>query len=140
MSNFKGFKPESDIFIIPERVDFRLSINVLTAYVQEILKISPMENACFVFCKRNSNKLKIVQWDFNGFWLHYKRLESGKFHWPSPDSAYLPITKDQYDWLMNQLERWVQAGVCNQGHLDQKALKLPNLVGFKGFFVSPDMV
>ncbi|WP_131826363.1 IS66 family insertion sequence element accessory protein TnpB, partial [Salinivibrio costicola] len=31
---------------------------------------------------RRRDKLKILQWDTNGFWLHYRRLESGTFKWP----------------------------------------------------------
>ena len=26
-----------------------------------------------------SDKIKIIEWDFNGFWLLYKRLEQGSF-------------------------------------------------------------
>jgi transposase len=29
----------------------------------------------FVFCGRARNKITILQWSHNGFWLHYKRLE-----------------------------------------------------------------
>ncbi|MBU5265939.1 transposase [Virgibacillus proomii] len=27
--------------------------------------------------------MKILQWEVNGFWLYYRRLEKGTFHWPS---------------------------------------------------------
>ncbi len=36
-------------------------------------------------------------------WLYYKRLESGKFNWPCMDEDIIPISRDQYDWLMNGL-------------------------------------
>ncbi|MCL6589621.1 MAG: transposase [Firmicutes bacterium] len=30
-----------------------------------------------MFCNKDKNKLKILQKDHNGFWLHYQRLEKG---------------------------------------------------------------
>ena len=103
MSNYQGFKPEGKIFLVPSPVDFRKSIDGLTAIIQEELQLSPMENAYFIFCNSQYNKLKIIEWDYNGFWLYYKRLESGKFNWPRMDEDIFPISRDQYDWLMNGL-------------------------------------
>jgi transposase len=103
LSNYRGYKPEAGIFLVSQPVDFRKSINGLTALIQEDLNRSPMENACFVFCNSQRNKIKIIEWDFNGFWLSYKRLESGKFQWPSSEEPLLEVSRDQYDWLMNGL-------------------------------------
>ncbi|PKK39014.1 Mobile element protein [Clostridiaceae bacterium JG1575] len=82
MSNDHGYKMEKKIYLISKPVDFRLSINGLTAYVQEVLRVSPSCGSCFLFCNKAKDKIKIVHWDFNGFWLHYKRLETGRFVWP----------------------------------------------------------
>lgn len=103
MSNYQGFKPEGAIFLVATPVDFRKSVDGLTAVIQEELQRSPMENGCFVFCNVQHNKIKIIEWDFNGFWLYYKRLETGRFNWPRLDQQVLPISRDQYDWLMNGL-------------------------------------
>lgn len=103
ISNYRGYKPETDIYLVTQPVDFRKSINGLTALIQEELGRSPMEEACFVFCNNQRDKMKIIEWDHNGFWLLYKRLESGKFQWPQSEQEILSITRDQYDWLMNGL-------------------------------------
>ncbi|PKK39207.1 Mobile element protein [Clostridiaceae bacterium JG1575] len=84
-------------------VDFRKSIDGLTALIQEEFNHSPMENGSYLFCNNQRNKLKIIEWDYNGYWLYYKRLESGKFNWPNSEEPILSISKDQYDWLMNGL-------------------------------------
>lgn len=103
MTNYSGFKPDGEIVIISDPVDFRMSVNGLTAYVQEILKVDPFSKTCFIFCNKARNKLKIVHWDFHRFWLHYKRLEKDKFVWPSNEISQYNISEKQYNWLMNGL-------------------------------------
>lgn len=103
LSNYSGYKPDAKIYLIPEPVDFRKSVDGLTVIIQEVLKMDPMEKACFVFCNKQHDKIKIIEWDFNGFWLFYKRLESGKFKWPKSTVPVITISKEQYEWLMNGL-------------------------------------
>lgn len=61
----------------------RKSINGLSAIIQNSFDLDPFEKALFVFCNRQRNRLKILTWEDNGFWLHFKRLERGHFKWPT---------------------------------------------------------
>jgi transposase len=50
--------------------------------VQNDFELDPFSDALFVFCNRNRDRLKILEWDIDGFWIYFKRLERGRFRWP----------------------------------------------------------
>jgi transposase len=61
----------------------RKQINGLAAIVGGSFKLDPFDNALFVFCNRSRDRIKILEWDSDGFWVYFKRLEKGRFRWPS---------------------------------------------------------
>jgi transposase len=61
----------------------RKSINGLMALVKGSFSLDPFSDALFVFCNRKRDRIKILEWDVDGFWLYFKRLERGHFRWPS---------------------------------------------------------
>lgn len=84
--------------------DLRKSIDGLAALIQLHFGENPTGSALFVFCNRDRDKLKILEWDHNGFWLHYRRLERGRFVWPAVgDTATQAITVRQLQWLLDGL-------------------------------------
>jgi transposase len=80
MLNFKG----KQIHLACGSTDMRKQINGLIVIVQESFKLDPFDSALFVFCNRNRDRLKILEFDVDGFWLYFKRLEKGRFRWPKP--------------------------------------------------------
>jgi transposase len=84
--------------------DMRKSIDGLAALVQHAFELDPFDASLFVFCNRERNKIKILYWDNNGFWLVYRRLEQGRFRWPNSSSEQtLSITRRQLSWLLDGL-------------------------------------
>ena len=53
--------------------DLRKSIDSLAVLVKECFFLDPFSENLFVFCNKQKNKLKILKWDHNGFWLYYRR-------------------------------------------------------------------
>lgn len=65
----------NQVYLALGPTDLRKSIDGLALIVQESFKLDPFSRNLFVFCNRKKDKIKILEWDHNGFWLHYKRLE-----------------------------------------------------------------
>jgi transposase len=80
----------------------RKSINGLSGIVQDSCKLDPFSGALFVFCNRKRDRLKILEWDGDGFWLYFKRLEKGHFPWPTLDeTTTMTLTGDELSILLN---------------------------------------
>ena len=93
------------VYLVPGVTDMRKSIDGLSLIVSEVLELDPFSESLFVFCNRGRNKLKILHWQTNGFWLYYRRLEKGRFNWPrqdAPDQA-IALTRRELNWLLDGL-------------------------------------
>ena len=91
------------IYLAPGVTDLRKSIDGLSAIVSAVFELDPFSDRWFVFCNRKRDKLKILRWDHNGFWLYYRRLEKGLFKWPTETGPALSITRRQLQWLLDGL-------------------------------------
>lgn len=96
--------PSGPVYLVSGVTDMRKSINGLSVIVADVLEMDPFSEAWFIFCNRGNDKLKILFWDTNGFWLYYRRLEKGRFKWPKPDKqGAIHISKQQLSWLLSGL-------------------------------------
>ncbi|MCL6479503.1 MAG: IS66 family insertion sequence element accessory protein TnpB [Peptococcaceae bacterium] len=91
------------VYIACGNTDMRKSIDGLAVLVKEAFNLDPFSNCLFVFCNRQRNKIKILQWEHNGFWLYYRRLEKGKFKWPAKNGETLKISRRELRWLLDGL-------------------------------------
>ena len=98
MMRFAG-KP---VYLCCGHTDMRKSINGLMALVQQGFSLDPFADALFVFCNRNRDRLKILEWDGDGFWLYFKRLERGHFRWPTSDGeTIMVLNSDELSCLID---------------------------------------
>jgi transposase len=91
------------VYLYREPVDFRVGINGLSILVEQAMRLNPMVSALFVFGNRRRDRIKILAWGGNGFWLLFKRLEADRFTWPSGTET-LSLTVEQLHWLLDGID------------------------------------
>lgn len=97
MLNFAGKR----VFLACGQTDMRKSINGLASIVESSFKLNPFDGAIFVFCNRSRDRIKILEWDSDGFWLYFKRLEKGHFRWPASGAEQtLTLTGEELSILL----------------------------------------
>jgi transposase len=93
------------VYLACGSTDLRKSIDGLAAIVSQVFEADLFSQSLFVFCNKARDKLKILTWDHNGFWLYYRRLERGRFRWPQQkDEKTLTISRRQLQWLLDGLK------------------------------------
>lgn len=93
------------IYMAQGYTDLRKGIDGYVSIIQDRFKLSPFDDALFLFCNRHRDKLKCLYWDGTGFWLLYKRLENGHFKWKNnPEKDAVIISQQQLNWLLEGLK------------------------------------
>jgi transposase len=96
--------PALTVYLHRDAVDFRKSVNGLVMIVEQALALDPFASACFVFGNRRRDRVKLLCWQKNGFWLCYKRLEVDRFIWPCGDEAVVTLSVEQLHWLLDGID------------------------------------
>jgi transposase len=92
---------DKPVYLCCGHTDMRKSINGLMMLVQSGFKMDPCSKAYFVFCNRKRGRMKILEWDTDGFWLYFKRLERGHFRWPGAGSdSTMTLTSEEMTCLI----------------------------------------
>ncbi len=71
------------IVVATKPVDFRKGHDGLAAVVQNELGLDPHSGVIVVFRAKRGDRIKVLLWDGSGLVMAYKRLEQGKFAWPT---------------------------------------------------------
>jgi transposase len=67
---------------------------------KDVLRQDPFSGHLFVFRGRGGDLIKVLWWDGQGLCLFAKRLERGRFVWPSPADGRVVITPAQLAMLL----------------------------------------
>jgi len=109
---------ELAVWLHRDAIDFRKNINGLAALVQNGMGADPFGRAVFVFSNRRRDRVKILGWDRNGFWLLHKRLEQDRFVWPKMGDEVAHLSVQQLHWLLDGIDL-----AAMRGHAQFKALR-----------------
>jgi len=91
------------VYLHREPVDGRKNINGLALLVESQLGLDPFAPAVYVFSNRRRDRIKLLLWERNGFWLMMKRLEADRFVWPK-DAAVVELTVEQLHWVLDGID------------------------------------
>jgi len=100
-----GFDAHTRVYLALGATDMRKQIDGLAALVEDTLEADPLSSHLFVFCNRARDKIKILFWHNNGFWLWYRRVEQQRFWWPkAAQSKPLELSMRELSWLLEGLD------------------------------------
>ena len=86
------------VWLAVGHTDMRRGMNSLAIQVQEGLKRDPHAGDLYVFRGKRGHLIKILWHDGIGMSLYAKRLERGRFIWPSPADGMVAISAAQRSW------------------------------------------
>ena len=84
--------------------EMRKGFASLSLQVQEVLKRDPLSGHLFCFRGRRGDLLKVIWHDGQGACLFVKRLERGRFLWPSPAGGVVTISPAQLGYLLEGID------------------------------------
>ena len=103
------------VWLAVGRTDMRRGMNGLALLVQETLKRDPHAGDLFVFRGRRGDLIKIIWHDGLGMSLYAKRLERGRFIWPSPVDGVVAISPAQLAYMLDGID-WRNPRITARPH------------------------
>ena len=92
------------VYVATKPVDFRKGIDGLAALAEAELRLDPFSGVVLVFRAKRADRIKILVWDGSGMVLIAKRLEGGKFAWPTPTEGVMKLSPAQLSALFEGLD------------------------------------
>ena len=84
--------------------DMRKGFPSLAAQAEAVLQQDPFAGHLFVFRGRRGDLVKVIWWDGQGACMFVKRLERGKFVWPSAKEGKVSLTPAQLAMLLEGVQ------------------------------------
>lgn len=98
------FRSGVRVWLATGHTDMRRGMNSLALLVQETLKRDPHGGDLYVFRGKSGKLIKILWHDGLGMSLYAKRLERGRFIWPSIVDGVAVITAAQLGYMLEGID------------------------------------
>ena len=92
------------VWLVTGHTDMRKGFDGLALIVQETLRRDPHFGHLFVFRGRRGSLIKCLWSDGQGLCLFSKRLERGRFLWPSLADGTVTISTAQLSYLLSGID------------------------------------
>jgi len=92
------------VWIAAGHTDMRRGMQSLALQVQEALERDPHAGDLYVFRGRSGSLIKILWHDGIGMSLYAKRLERGRFIWPSVTAGVVSISASQLAYMLDGID------------------------------------
>lgn len=92
------------VFLAARTTDMRKGFDGLAAMAQSVLHKDPISGAVFAFRGKRGDLIKLRWWDGQGMVLHAKRLERGRFTWPTTATGVAVLTPAQLSMLLEGVD------------------------------------
>lgn len=101
-----GMGPATRIYLAVGATDLRKGFEGLYGLVRDHLQLEPLSGHVFLFCNKERNRTKVLFWDGSGLWVCTKRLEKGRFSWPTPEDqeARVSLSQEELTLLLGGME------------------------------------
>lgn len=96
--------PGVKVWLATGVTDMRKGFPGLSLLVQEVLRRDPMSGHLFCFRGRRGDLMKVIWHDGQGACLFTKRLERGRFIWPSSAGGAVHLTPAQMGYLLEGID------------------------------------
>jgi transposase len=92
------------VWLAAGATDMRRGMNGLALQVQQALMRDPHAGDIYVFRGKRGDLVKILWHDGLGMSLYAKRLERGRFIWPTPADGAVAITAAQLGYMLEGID------------------------------------
>jgi transposase len=92
------------VWLSTGHTDMRCGFPSLALRVQEVLRHDPLGGHLFCFRGRRGDLIKLIWHDGQGACLFTKKLERGRFIWPSVDGGAVAISPAQLSYLLSGID------------------------------------
>ena len=99
-----SFPSSARVWLAVGRTDMRRGMNGVAIQVQESLGRNPHAGDLFVFRGVRGDMVKIIWHDGLGMSLYCKRLEKGRFIWPTPADSVVAISAAQLAYMLDGID------------------------------------
>ncbi len=95
---------DAKIWLAAGFTDMGHGFNGLAAQTEQVLAGDPYSGHFFLSRGRRGDQIKMIWWDGQGACLFTKRLERGRFVWPTAHEGRINLTRTQLAMLMEGID------------------------------------